>query len=396
MVGSISTSEQTVIERHLDEILKSKAFAGSRRSRQFLQYVVAETLTGAGSQLKERNIAVDVFSKNEDFDPQNESLVRVSAAEVRKRLAAAYAAGLSGPVRIELPTGSYQPHFRFVEQVAPSAIPAVEVRRFPGLARRLRVGAAVAIMIASLSWWGASRFVNGRTEPSRLDLLWRPFSEQANPVLISLPAPTVLELKHPESWLPLRLGAQIPTAELIARQNYFVGVGAALGAARFAEQLSLHHQPFFLKFGDEANFSDLARSPAILLGAFSSPLAMEMTKSLRFRFESHEDVRKIIDSQDVSRVWEVRVNPLAESSEGYALVCRLLQSDSGHPLLIVAGISAHDTEAAVSFVSTANYFDSFARVAPKDWTSKNIELVLHNVVHGDVPMSPQVVASYVW
>jgi hypothetical protein len=380
----------------LDEILKSKAFAGSRRSSQFLQYVVAETLTGAGSQIKERNIAIDVFSKSEDFDPQSESLVRVGAAEVRRRLAAAYAAGLNGQVRIELPTGSYQPHFRFVEQVAIRAAPPVEVQRFAGLAGKLRVGAAVALVISGLGWWGASRFASPRAEPSKLDLLWRPFSEQASPVLICLPAPTVLEVKHPERWLPLRLGAQIPTSELIVKQNYFVGVGAALGAAHFAEQLSLRHQPFFLKFGGDANFSDLARSPAILLGAFSSPLTMEMTKSLRFRFESHEEERKIVDSRDVSRVWEVRVEPQAESSEGYALVCRLLQSDSGHPLLIVAGISAHDTEAAVSFVSNAKYFDSFARVAPKDWTNKNIELVLHSVVHGDVPMSPQVVASYVW
>ncbi len=54
-------SEQ--IRAHLNKLLASAAFAGSQRSREFLRYVVEETLAGRGDVIKERTIAMDVFGR---------------------------------------------------------------------------------------------------------------------------------------------------------------------------------------------------------------------------------------------------------------------------------------------------------------------------------------------
>jgi hypothetical protein len=73
---------ESAVRVHLDHLLASQAFSGSKRSQEFLRYVVEEALVGRGSQIKERNIATDVFGKGAGFSSQSESIVRVNASEV--------------------------------------------------------------------------------------------------------------------------------------------------------------------------------------------------------------------------------------------------------------------------------------------------------------------------
>ena len=119
-----SEFESQRIRAHLEELLGSRPFAGSRRRQAFLRYVVEETLAGQGSTIKEANIAVDVFGKGRDFDAQGGSLVRVTGGDVRKCLTQAYSLGLGQDLRIELPLGGYQPTFHFTSQPAESPEPA--------------------------------------------------------------------------------------------------------------------------------------------------------------------------------------------------------------------------------------------------------------------------------
>src|SRR5690348_7766349 len=121
-----SEFESQRIRAHLEELLGSRPFAGSRRRQAFLRYVVEETLAGQGSAIKEANIAVDVFGRNRDLEAQGSSLVRVTGGDVRKCLAQAYSSGLGQDLRIELPLGGYQPTFHFAVQPveAPESLPA--------------------------------------------------------------------------------------------------------------------------------------------------------------------------------------------------------------------------------------------------------------------------------
>lgn len=394
----LSEKERLQILAHLENLLESQAFAGSRRRQAFLRYVVEETLAGRGSAIKETNIAVDVFGRSNDFDAQTASIVRVTAAEVRKRIAQAYETGLRGNLHIDLPLGGYQPTFQFLPPAetlgeplaaAPAEAPARRSRRLLWL-----IAAVAACIVVAVSSPSVARMVR---PPSATDLLMRPFLDRNNPVLISLVAPTVLSMKRrTEEWWPLKPGAMIPADDLQVQDSSMVGTGGALGAARFAEQLALRHQPFYLKFGNDLAFADLKGSPAILLGG--SRWTRELAQSLRFRMQRGDEWITIFDTQVADRKWSLPVSrPVSEAAaEGYSLVTRMTQSDSGHPVLLVVGMDPRDTQAAVEFLSNDQYLEPFVKSMPADWAKKSFQVVLHNTIHGNSPGSLTVVASHVW
>src|SRR5579864_5214143 len=145
----------------LTRVLQSPEFRASRRSQDFLRYVVERTLDGQAESLKERTIGIDVFARSAEYDPSNDATVRVKAGEVRKRLGIYYATeGLHDDIRIDLPAGTYVPDFIRGELRAPVAapksidIPAAAVlkpiwrtRALLLLGMVLAVGAAAALWI---------------------------------------------------------------------------------------------------------------------------------------------------------------------------------------------------------------------------------------------------------
>jgi adenylate cyclase len=102
----------TDVKAELERVLASRSFARAGRASDLLKFLVGETLAGMGARLKGYTIAVEVFGRPADFDPQTDPLVRVEAGRLRRRLLAYYSAeGSDDPVRIELPLGSYGAEF---------------------------------------------------------------------------------------------------------------------------------------------------------------------------------------------------------------------------------------------------------------------------------------------
>ena len=115
----------------LDKILSSPDFAQSDRLQKFLRFVVEETLAGRANALKEYTIALEVFERDESFDPQTSSIVRVEASRLRSKLEKYNAIeGRDDSVRISLPPGSYVPTF----QTAARATETVEGAGTPSMA----------------------------------------------------------------------------------------------------------------------------------------------------------------------------------------------------------------------------------------------------------------------
>lgn len=114
------------VRAELARILASRAFDASPRNRQFLTYVVEETLSGRGDRIKAYAIATAVFGRQADFDPQLDSIVRIEAGRLRRALERYYLmAGGDAQVRITIPRGSYIPHFETLpEHEPPVSVPA--------------------------------------------------------------------------------------------------------------------------------------------------------------------------------------------------------------------------------------------------------------------------------
>src|SRR5688572_9467489 len=109
------------VAAELQRVLASRCFEQSDRAKEFLRFVVGETVAGRGDRLKGYTIGVEVFGRPPSFDAHSDPLVRVEAGRIRRRLTEYYAReGALNPVRIELTRGAYAPQFNF----APPAIPA--------------------------------------------------------------------------------------------------------------------------------------------------------------------------------------------------------------------------------------------------------------------------------
>ena len=86
----------------------------------------------------------------------------------------------------------------------------------------------------------------------------------------------------------------------------------------------------------------------------------------------------------------------SEQQEGYTLISILRHADSGYPLMVVAGMQHADTQAGAEFLTNNQDLLAFTQVVPKDWQSKNCQIVLHNSLYGNSPGRPTVAAWYVW
>lgn len=103
----------------LDRICASREFAQSGRMRRFLRFSVERALAGDRDSLKEYTIGVEVFDRPADYDPRVDSIVRVEARRLRRKLKSYYEhAGAKEPLRLTLPEGSYAPA---IETCAPPA-----------------------------------------------------------------------------------------------------------------------------------------------------------------------------------------------------------------------------------------------------------------------------------
>jgi TolB-like protein/tetratricopeptide (TPR) repeat protein len=103
------------VRNQLANILASDSFSLSDRLSRFLRFVVEHVLDGKTEPLKEYVIGVEVFDKDESFDPRVDSIVRVEAARLRTKLKEYYGEeGRSDPVRIELAKRGYVPVFRYL------------------------------------------------------------------------------------------------------------------------------------------------------------------------------------------------------------------------------------------------------------------------------------------
>ncbi|WP_424928119.1 hypothetical protein [Amaricoccus tamworthensis] len=107
-----SAPAEAAIREELQRILASKTFTASTRNRNFLSYVVDETLAGRGNRIKAYSVATQVFGRGDDFDPLLDSIVRIEAGRLRRELERFYLKeSHPGGVTINIPKGGYVPSF---------------------------------------------------------------------------------------------------------------------------------------------------------------------------------------------------------------------------------------------------------------------------------------------
>jgi hypothetical protein len=208
----------------LERVLASRYFVNAHKKKAFLGLVCDLYLEGRGHELNEYRLGFEVFGRERDYNPSADPIVRVVAHEIRKKLELYYQAeGADDEVRLELPSGTYQPVFTRHAAAAPSLEPAPEPHHGPATPivpleppappapapRRatpatLWLSAAVVVLAVALVFVASSKRAIERTAAEAADArsaalrgpLWTPFARDATPPLVILSNPPVLRVAN--------------------------------------------------------------------------------------------------------------------------------------------------------------------------------------------------------
>jgi len=427
---TLSPSERAEILEQCDRVLESSWFRTTLRCSTLLRYIVDGAVHGRTDQLKERVIAVKAFHRNPAYDNNTDPIVRIAAGEVRKRLAQYYNdPKTSGQIYIELPIGSYVPEFRFPHEAEPGAhffktespihalddhlgqaeaAPTESAEPPQDLVFQIRISkrvknwvlsVVVLLLIVAAGVWLT---VRSTRQVSGFDAFWAPLLSTQRVTLISIGD---VQITHAE-FVPNGQRSPIAIPWSLGDKGYkwndgrLPSFGNSLAAARVAAILGKNDKPFEVSTQSRTTFDDLSKHPVIQIGSFDNDWTIRDTNSMRFRFEIdlNREIRLIADREKPSVQYGVLpfATAMLPTFEDYSIAARSIDPTTGQPVLILAGITSLGTIAAANFVADPAYLDDFARKAPKNWATKNVEfLIATSIVDGAVGRS-RVVAYSLW
>lgn len=111
----VKEDDRTVV-KELELIFQNPQFVNSEKEKKLLAYLVTKTL--ASEYIKEAHIAIDVFNKEDGFDPALDSTVRVYIGKLRNKLEKFYLSDDSkkSTIKISIPKGHYDVKFDIIKR----------------------------------------------------------------------------------------------------------------------------------------------------------------------------------------------------------------------------------------------------------------------------------------
>ena len=400
----------------LEKIVSSKHFRNSKRYPPFLRFIIEQTLASRTHLLKERTLGIDVFGRPNDYDTNADPIVRVTAGEIRKRIAQYYQdPGHEDEVRIYLPVGSYVPQFLH----ATHALPIVEhegafeaeskpvlleigaskpITSLNNERRRTRnmvlwVASAMLILIAGSA--GSKLLVDRLREQQGLQYFWNPILSPGQQVLIVLGVHS-LDTKGETATDDT---AKSPPLNMLASMTEWdmVPISDIASYSKMTDLLTRHSHRYQLKGSSETTLEELREGPVILIGGLDNIWTLRLTSGLRFHFSRNGQLSSaILDRQQPSQSLSFDNMQRAHAdSRDYAIVANYFDPTIRQRVLIAAGIGKSGTQAAAEFVTSDDELKTWLggkSLPPK----KNYELVLSTDIINGEPGPPSVIASTSW
>ena len=382
-----SEDERKSVRQQLERVLASPLFRNSKRYPALLRFVVEQSLDGNEDLLKERLLGINVFHRQPDYDTNQDTIVRLTAAEVRKRIAQYYQQPEhKGELRIYLNSGSYVPHFTPVEELAPAsqrvdhlsipengldhpaplshvdaAAAETEVPRLATPNRLLWFWAGVTIVGVVTAWLVFHRAISS-PHYSR-EVIWRPILKDPGPVLFVLP-----DLSQSNLTARSQREDQTNLRDHLL-QGRIVDFGDSVAMSRLATYLTREKKGFDVQLSSEVSYTRLQEGPAIFIGGLDNDWTMRVLEPLRFHMERRGStlVYEILDRQQPQQWFLDLAKPFGTVTVDYAIVASVFDKTTGRPILIVAGLGANGTIAAANFLEDPRYTVQLEKAIPAGW-----------------------------
>jgi hypothetical protein len=398
-VATYSAAQREMVREQLERILASPLFRNSKRFPDFLRYTVNHALDGETEGMKERTLGVAVFGRDPNYDTSVDPVVRVTAAEVRKRITQYYQTlGHERELRIDFERGCYIPDFRFPDQIAQEEQEATPAA--PKAAPRKKDAKHWAL-IACLAtpYLVLSIFLLGSTRQTALDRFWSPITASKNAALLVIPGTDATFSQGQSGPMTNAAAAQASNGQQPPTIAGIVSLGDSKALSLVSAVLGSKGKEFNIRPTGNVNLDDLKEGPVVMIGAFNNPWTMRLTNGLRFTFVHDNGVHYIADAENPSaHGWAVPDEPNAQGGDSvdYGLISRVVDATTGRALITVAGIQHFGTEAAAACLTDSACLEAASKLAPGDWKKTNLQIVLKTTVIGQNSGQPQVLAAYVW
>jgi hypothetical protein len=410
-------SERQTLQDELRKIIASPHFCNSKRYPALLRYIVEKKLEGDQDALKERTIGIEVFGRTATYDTNSETIVRVAAGEVRKRLQLYYSEqGKNAHIRIALPPGAYTAEFSLMQEAPTENAHLAAAELADG-----EQDSGLMVNAAPNGHGETSHFAQQRVAILP-PLKWkRPAIAAASAVLLLVAAAGIfywsLQQSHGQAalrefWGPAlqnRNNAVLCSGSITFREGSLSGVTTAhkntdypfvsmqnvVSIAKIQDTLTHLGIKTDLAFSVNTSVTELREHPVVLLGGFNNDLTVRLVAPLRYRFivSSQEH---IVDSQHPDTIYARDPSLPYSSADDYAMVARFRDSTIDGWVFVLAGIGRNGTEAAAQFVTTPHYLDQLRAACGGSLANKNLQVILKvNVIDGKTG-APAIVAVHSW
>lgn len=399
------------VREQLNRLLSNPFFSHSKRFPIFLRFVVEHTLAGDAESIKERTLGIEIFGRDASYDTSSDPIVRVTAAEIRKRVAQYYQdPAHENELRITLPSGSYVPQFNWrmgandpaltdaepdaVEENAIAEVHPPQIRRHSSLVLVLTCAVAALLSVGALLLWQTMH-------RSALDFFWQPVLATGEPVLLCVADQTetsgqiLRDAADPTRQVQLKPMSK-PTDNLTT-----VAIDDLSAIVRIAGLLQSHGMHYSLRGEGVTSLADLRSGPAVFIGAFDNAWTLRLTNPLRYHFSNNPEMTevRIVDStapQQSNWVVARAVQVSTNNYRDYAIVTRFTDTNTGKLAVIVAGLGRGGTIAAGEFLTDPGDLAQLQRAALAAGNKKNMEIVLSTQIIDGEPGSPKLEATYFW
>lgn len=395
---------------HLRRILDSPHFNHAHQLQHFLDHLVTSTLNGHEDELKEYSLGKDVFRRGDSYDPRTDAIVRVQASILRKRLAAYYEAeGKDESVRIELPKGSYVPHFTAAPptEVNPAtALPAPEKR----VSTRRQLLSSAAAFATGLATMGGAWVWERKSEAAprgfvALDAngifsarevsprIWGPLLQSERPIQLAFGCPqffrggglylrdvNVNDPESPEAGTRLRDLTRRLGQYLTPAANTYTGVGEILGIYRMTQFVTHQGVDSQLENVQLLTPQLIQNKNLILVSSYRFRTLLDLLGLPRAFVANFAGAGAFVNSNpqgDESSVY--RPAGSGGVSRSYGLVSYWTKPETGGRVMLLSGIESWATQGTVMYItSEQNLRDLEQRLGPdfSDSESRGVQVLV--------------------
>ena len=418
--------EKEMVREQMRRLLETNHFKNSRRYPALFRFIVEEALEGRGELLKERLLGVHVFDRPPDYDTASDPIVRVTIAEIRKRIAQYYhEQAHESEMRIELLPGHYAPEFRprrplherweSVATAAP-AVPIPEVVAKPdkdGLAKThseatsgkrlwLLLAVSMLVLAAAVYYWRWSH-------PSAMDEFWAPIVKAHEPITFCLPngagknagmSAIVPDTTATNDVIASGQVTRPPTFLDHESLGENVVFSDALAAVRISNLMAVNSRDSRFRLNISTTLNDLRQGPAVLIGGMDNQWTMRAIAPLRFHFagDDSQETFWIADTKNPQNDdWMLALKThYAKVTRDYAIIARIHDETTGEPEVIVAGIGMSGTAAAGEFLVDPAQLTQLRSKVGRGFRDHDFEAVLSTDVVDGMAGSPKILAVAVW